>query len=245
MTFVHLIHHLTIYSLNSYNNYNKPIFYVEKIGNVTVIAGNTAKLHCAIKLVKKQTLHKYLFDQIRVAWLKLESQTIISFQQNLIVRNSRMNITANDLGNVWTLIIRSVTPKDDGFYMCQINSDPPSKSAGYLEILTHPKIIDRLTSNETIVSEYSNILLRCEATGNPPPNISWAKFHNLYQFTHKQKFIDSTISHKKNAIFNSANSNMLILNNITRFQAGIYVCLADNGIPPAVSRQISVNVNCK
>jgi len=38
---------------------------------------------------------------------------------------------------------------------------------------------------------------------------------------------------------------VLQLNDIRRFQAGYYVCLAINGVSPAVKREIQVKVQCK
>ena len=41
------------------------------------------------------------------------------------------------------------------------------------------------------------------------------------------------------------NGNILHLHKIKRSQMGNYLCIATNGRPPAVSRMVKVNVNCK
>ena len=38
---------------------------------------------------------------------------------------------------------------------------------------------------------------------------------------------------------------MIIIENVTRYCDDIYECVARNGVPPAVSRQIRVTVECK
>ena len=39
--------------------------------------------------------------------------------------------------------------------------------------------------------------------------------------------------------------NYLNLNNITRRHAGAYICIANNGIPPTVSKRVLLQVACK
>ncbi len=38
---------------------------------------------------------------------------------------------------------------------------------------------------------------------------------------------------------------MIIISNVSRYCDDIYECVADNGVPPAVSRQMRVTVECK
>ncbi len=38
---------------------------------------------------------------------------------------------------------------------------------------------------------------------------------------------------------------MIIIQNVSRYCDDIYECVADNGVPPAVSRQMRVTVECK
>ena len=36
----------------------------------------------------------------------------------------------------------------------------------------------------------------------------------------------------------------LVLNHVTRNQSGVYLCIASNGVPPAISRRLILQVNC-
>ncbi len=38
---------------------------------------------------------------------------------------------------------------------------------------------------------------------------------------------------------------VLYLHTITRSEMGAYMCVAKNGVPPAVSKIVQLNVNCK
>jgi neurotrimin len=39
--------------------------------------------------------------------------------------------------------------------------------------------------------------------------------------------------------------DVLFLNSITRSEMGAYMCVAKNGVPPAVSKILQLNVNCE
>ena len=38
---------------------------------------------------------------------------------------------------------------------------------------------------------------------------------------------------------------VIIIKNVSRYCDDVYECVADNGVPPAVSRQMRVTVECK
>ena len=46
-------------------------------------------------------------------------------------------------------------------------------------------------------------------------------------------------------IVDKVKGHELTLNRVTRADMGAYLCIAANGIPPAVSKQIMVHVQCK
>ena len=41
-----------------------------------------------------------------------------------------------------------------------------------------------------------------------------------------------------------ASGGSLSLTSVTRFHAGVYLCHADNGVPPAASRRVRLDVVC-
>ena len=76
----------------------------------------------------------------------------------------------------------------------------------------------------TSITEGSNVTLHCNATGNPPPNITW-----IWQST--------------GDVLGS--SKQLTLTAVNRSQAGTYQCLAWNGISSNSAGTCSLDVFCK
>jgi len=86
-----------------------------------------------------------------------------------------------------------------------------------------PKIIDDKSTDQINLLEGKTALLTCVAEGYPPPNIWW--------LWNGKKILGK--------------NHTLIIPQITRQQMGTYICIAKNGIPPAKSKRIEVQVNCK
>ena len=70
----------------------------------------------------------------QVAWVKVDTQTILTIGSHLITRDYQISLTQSD-GRVWNLRISSVDRTDTGWYMCQINTDPMLSQLGYLEVV--------------------------------------------------------------------------------------------------------------
>nr|CAD7438396.1 unnamed protein product [Timema bartmani] len=110
----------------------------------------------------------------QVAWLRVDTQTILTIASHVITKNHRIGVTHSD-HRTWYLHIRDVREKDRGWYMCQINTDPMKSQVGYLEVVVPPDILDYPTSTDMVVREGTNVTLRCAATGSPPPTITWRR----------------------------------------------------------------------
>lgn len=63
----------------------------------------------------------YIFLKNQVAWVRVDTQTILSIHHNLITQNQRISLTHNDHRS-WYLHIKEVEEEDRGWYMCQINT---------------------------------------------------------------------------------------------------------------------------
>lgn len=70
----------------------------------------------------------------QVAWLRVDTQTILSIQTLVVTKNDRMEVTHTD-HRVWRLHIKNVRQSDRGFYMCQINTDPMKNQIAYLDVV--------------------------------------------------------------------------------------------------------------
>ncbi|KAK0157999.1 hypothetical protein PV328_011667 [Microctonus aethiopoides] len=140
-----------------------PIF-AEPISNVTVSLGRDALLACVVDNLKRY----------QVAWVRVDTQTILSIHDNVITQNPRISLSYNDHRS-WYLHIKSVQEIDRGWYMCQVNTDPMRSLQGYLQVVVPPKIIAKETSTDMVVREASNVTLICKATGYPEPYVMWRR----------------------------------------------------------------------
>jgi neurotrimin len=71
---------------------------------------------------------------LQVAWLRVDTQTILTIHNHVITKNHRIGVTQSDHRS-WYLQIREVREADRGWYMCQINTDPMKSHVGYLEVV--------------------------------------------------------------------------------------------------------------
>lgn len=55
----------------------------------------------------------------QIAWLKVDTQTILSIQTHIITKNHRMSVTHVE-NRAWVLRIKDVKESDKGWYMCQV-----------------------------------------------------------------------------------------------------------------------------
>ncbi|VVC44573.1 Immunoglobulin subtype,Immunoglobulin-like domain,Immunoglobulin-like fold,Immunoglobulin subtype 2 [Cinara cedri] len=167
---------------------------------------------------------------VSVAWLRVDTQTILTIHNHVITKNHRIGVSHSD-HRTWHIHIKELRESDRGWYMCQINTDPMKSQLGFLDIVVPPDILDYPTSTDMSITERSNVSLRCAASGSPTPNITWRK--------EGSEFI--LLEHGKKV--NSVEGPILNLTQITRFHMGAYLCIASNGVPPSVSKRIMLVVN--
>ncbi|CAD1478536.1 unnamed protein product, partial [Heterotrigona itama] len=90
-----------------------------------------------------QKLHRFDFQNRvqfaewflqQVAWLRVDTQTILTIASHVITKNHRIAVSHSD-HRTWFLHIREVKESDRGWYMCQINTDPMKSQTGYLQVV--------------------------------------------------------------------------------------------------------------
>ncbi|XP_043269582.1 opioid-binding protein/cell adhesion molecule homolog [Venturia canescens] len=189
------------------------------ISNVTVPVGREAILACVV-----EDLSNY-----KVAWLRVNTQTILTIANHVITKNHRIVVTHTDK-RTWYLHIKDVKESDQGDYMCQINTDPMKSQVGYLQVVVPPDILDYPTSTDMVVREGSNVTFRCAATGSPAPNITWRR-------EGAEKIPLGTGEGVA-----SVNGSVFNITRVNRLHMGAYLCIASNGVPPTVSKRIALIV---
>ncbi|KAL6445016.1 hypothetical protein ACFW04_002146 [Cataglyphis niger] len=137
---------------------NDPKFK-EPITNVTAPVGREAILSCVV-----QDLAGY-----KVAWLRVDTQTILTIANHVITKNHRIWVSHSD-HRTWFLHIREVRESDRGWYMCQINTDPMKSQIGYLEVVVSS--VDGSSFNITKVNRLHMGSYLCIASNGVPPSVS-------------------------------------------------------------------------
>ncbi|XP_049821741.1 lachesin isoform X2 [Aethina tumida] len=194
--------------------------FIGPILNITVPVGREAVLECGVDNL----------STFKVAWLRVDTQTILTIHSHVITKNHRIAVTHSE-HRTWYLHIRDVRETDRGWYMCQINTDPMKSQVGYLNVVVPPDILDYPTSTDMVVREGSNVSLRCAATGSPEPTIAWRREGG------------ETIPVGGGQEVPSVDGTVFNISKVNRLHMGPYLCIASNGIPPSVSKRIMLIVH--
>ncbi|XP_063227291.1 lachesin-like isoform X2 [Bacillus rossius redtenbacheri] len=192
--------------------------FAEPIPNVTVSVGRDALLACVV-----DNLRGY-----KVAWVRVDTQTILSIHHNVITQNPRISLSFNDHRS-WYLHIKNVHETDRGWYMCQVNTDPMRSRQGYLQVVVPPTIVDKDTSTDMVVREASNVTLTCKAAGYPEPYVMWRREDG------------EDIIYNGDSV-NVVDGETLQIVKVSRLHMGAYLCIASNGVPPSISKRVVLRV---
>ncbi|CAL4070989.1 unnamed protein product, partial [Meganyctiphanes norvegica] len=172
-----------------------------------------------------------------VAWIDARHGVVMSVDEEVVTSNPRVRVRHSltlQGADSWLLTIRHVTHHDQGTYMCQLNTKQLRRH--YHLIVVVPPVISDGTNNETgdlEVSEGAPARLSCEATGVPQPTITWRREdHNLIR-------VDDD---KEEAASSHDTGGALVWDRVSREDAGAYLCIAKNGVPPSVSKRVKLLV---
>jgi neurotrimin len=198
--------------------------FSQSIQNVSSVVGKDAVLDCYV-----ESLGIY-----KVGWMRSD-QTVLSIGK-IVTHSSRYSVR-HENSNRWSLRIHNVRESDEGCYICQINTQPLLKQSGCIQLQFPPDISDEESSSDTTIQEGRDATLRCTAKGNPTPRIFWRRDdgHSIR--------IKNDVGDMRNVdIFNGSS---LSLYNVKRDQMSAYLCIAVNGVEPAISKRISLHVQCE
>ena len=148
---------------------------------------------------------------------------VIFADEMRVRRDSRYRVTeAGDL------VIDGFDQSDTGTFECQLetDSDRPIFIRHSLEEARVPRVRLVPARGEVVVEEKENTTVRCEATGRPPPGLTWSRL-------------------EAGAGQLLSRGGELSLTRVSRDEAGEYRCSADNGVGPPVTASVSLVVECK
>ncbi|XP_066989361.1 lachesin-like isoform X1 [Macrobrachium rosenbergii] len=204
--------------------------------NVSVPVGRDATFSCIVKDLGGYRSSTGKQDNLQVGWVKADTKAIQAIHRHVITHNSRVSVSHSD-HNTWMLHIKGVQEEDRGPYMCQINTDPMRSQIGYLEVTVPPTIDDKRSSTDVMVPEGSTAALFCRAKGYPRPKIIWTREDQ------KPIVLRTSDPQIPKIRKQSYEGEVLNLTQITRSDMGPYLCIANNSVPPIVSKRIMVEVH--
>ncbi|CAH1130026.1 unnamed protein product [Ceutorhynchus assimilis] len=129
------------------------------------------------------------------------------------------------LNTDYSLEIKEVGPQDAGDYVCQIGTLEPKEITHTVEILVPPRISTVTSNGRVEVKKGASVRLECKASGNPVPKVTWSRKNNILPGG------EQTVT-----------TPTLVLDKVDRHQAGIYQCVASNGVGEDVKQQIFLHV---
>ncbi|XP_050402216.1 opioid-binding protein/cell adhesion molecule homolog isoform X2 [Patella vulgata] len=193
----------------------EPSFDVPMV-NVTVKEGTTAILPCSVKFL----------GQHQVIWTDQWS-TLLTFEDRRIIDDERISVE-RPFTKDWNLHIRHVKYSDQGIYNCQINTSPVKIKTVNLKVQVPAVIIHHLSSEDQTAKEGETVTLVCNVTGIPMPTVTWYRHRSSEKGFEKERI--------------GVSGEVLIIHNVSRYCGDTYECVAFNGVPPAVNKQIKVGV---
>ncbi|XP_059483925.1 neural cell adhesion molecule 2 isoform X2 [Neocloeon triangulifer] len=160
----------------------------------------------------------YNLGDYQVVWKR--GANILTAGPHKIYPDKRISLV-----NSTNLKIKDITTKDAGDYVCQISLLEPITLTHTLEILVPPRIQKVSNNGGLEVKKGSTVTLECKASGNPVPIITWSRKNNLLPSGEK-----------------SVEGFSITIEQANRHQAGVYQCMASNGVGQPVLRDITLRV---
>lgn len=194
---------------------------------------------------------------LQVGWVHWDTKKILTIQKTVITYDPRIS-TSGDLKSAFNLHISNVQEEDRGVYMCQVNTDPMMFQKATLEVNVPPDIDSKRTSSDVDAKLGSSVKIECNANGYPKPRIKWRREDGKL-IKIKDEISGRTVKGRQSLCsrraaprpilpffpvehFTGAN---LVVFNVQPDDMGSYLCMADNGVPPIVSKRIFIYVQCK
>ncbi|XP_011208133.2 uncharacterized protein LOC105229503 isoform X2 [Bactrocera dorsalis] len=197
--------------------------------NITVQLGNHAYLSCNIQRVLNKP----------ISWLRIRDGHILSVDQATFISDQRFqSVFQGQSENTWSLQIKYVQKSDEGWYECQVPTEPKMSAKIHLGVVVpHTELIG---DRNRFVKAGSRVALHCivRDTLEPPAYIIW--FRGKTQITNDNEMgwyteIDRTIFGNADSSSNTIGS--LIIPCVRKLDSDTYTC------EPSNSASVSVDLH--
>ncbi|XP_061398486.1 lachesin-like, partial [Musca vetustissima] len=167
--------------------------------------------------------------------LNLPSQ---SLDYKVMAQNYRhlQNLPVKSYSNAVPMLLIGLNHFDLGIHNKVREGSPYEPVAiGYLDVVIPPDFVTEDTSSDVIVPEGSAVRLTCRARGYPEPIVTWRREDG------NEIVLKDSVGTK--TLVSSYRGEVLKLAKISRNEMGSYLCIASNGVPPSVSKRISLSIH--
>ena len=113
----------------------------------------------------------------KIRWTKLQINLVPG--TTLILTDPRFNIDLDKSSSTYTLRIEDIQETDGAVYQCQVIIALTDKEQADVPLIVRrPPIISDNSTRSVVVVEGQKVVLKCYASGYPPPEIYWRRQDN-------------------------------------------------------------------
>ncbi|XP_066988034.1 opioid-binding protein/cell adhesion molecule homolog isoform X1 [Macrobrachium rosenbergii] len=182
--------------------------------NQTAHVGRQAELRCRVHSIGNRT----------VSWIRGRDLRILTVGRYTYTSDLRYEAIHQDGTNQWTLRIKSVQPRDEGNYQCQISTKPIKAFNTYLKVLEPRGEI--LGSPDVYVQRHSMINLTCVLYDlpEPPAYVLWYHNNEVMSISYSSSRGGVSIIVEKGP----TTISYLLITSAVASDAGVYTCAPSN-----------------
>ncbi|XP_042218261.1 zwei Ig domain protein zig-8-like isoform X2 [Homarus americanus] len=191
---------------------DQPYFDSTMMTNHTAHVGREAELHCRVHSIRNRT----------VSWMRGRDLRILAVGRYTYTTDLRYEALHQQGTNQWTLRIKSVQPRDQGIYDCQINIKPVKAFTIYLRVL-EPKG-EILGAPDLYIQKESIINLTCILHGlpEPPAYVLWYHENKSISYSSSRGGVSIIMERGPTTI------SSLLLSRARLQDTGEYICVPSN-----------------
>ncbi|XP_042881817.1 zwei Ig domain protein zig-8-like [Penaeus japonicus] len=196
---------------------DQPYFDSSMRTNQTTHVGRQAELHCRVHSIGNRT----------VSWIRGRDLRILAVGRYTYTTDLRYEALHQAGTNQWTLRIKSVQPRDEGTYECQISTKPIKVFTTYLTVLEPRGEI--LGAPDLFVQKASMINLTCilHDLPEPPSYVLWYhsnQYHSLRNISYSSSRGGISMIIEKGP----TTISYLLIREARDTDSGIYTCVPSN-----------------
>ncbi|RWS29166.1 Neurotrimin-like protein [Leptotrombidium deliense] len=228
--------------------------------NVTAQIGHSVYLHCIVEPIGDKMYCKRIAQQmqycflcalisaehpnteltavsaLQISWLRLHDFQLLTVGLFTYTADYRFVVRHGTLqANDWALEIKHVTPKDEGLYECQVNTDPPRSTYYYLHVVV-PYAGMVGSPDDMFVRAGSVINLTCviSRSPDPPAFVFWYRNDRMINFDYSSDDKRVEISVHKDPEKSDTAISRLIIRAARLNDSGNYTCTPSNAEPTSI-----------